>query len=145
MLGTKANSPLFWWNKPLGKRSKIAFLICCLGGLTLFEALVPRSLLTVRGWQYLLAFILFLACGGILFGCLIFVATWQKRRMNLLGPDTLKVCLLLLSCLLMVWVTAFTEYKRVNPSFDSYASAVLCGFLVRMMNCASFEDQPPAE
>jgi cytochrome c biogenesis protein CcdA len=145
MLGTKTDSPVVWWNKPLGKRSKNAFLLIVFGGLILFEALVPRPLLTSRDWRFLLAFVLFIVCGGIVFVCLMAVGTQAKSIMNLFGPGTRQVCLVLLSCLGMVWVTAFTEYKRINPTFDSYASAVFGGFLIGIMNAASDKDQTPTE
>lgn len=143
MLVTNTDSPVVWWNKPLGKRSRSVFLLVVFDGMILFEALVPRPLLTSLDWRFLLAFVLFVVCGGIVFVCTMIVGIRAERAMNVVSRSILQVCLVLLSCLGMVWVTAFTEYKRINPSFSSYASAIFGGLLIGVMNAAYFKHQPP--
>jgi hypothetical protein len=69
------------------------------------------------------------------------MAAWAKRITSL----PLQVCTVLLSILGMVWITAFTDYKRINTSFDSYTSAVFGGFLIGILNARSLKAQPRAE
>lgn len=100
-------------------------------GVILFEAFLPRPLLSSRDWRFFLAFGLFVASGAALFS-LMNLSIGGKKVMNLFSPDALYVPS---SCLGMVWVTAFTEYKRINPSFDSYSSAVFGGLLSLDLPC----------
>jgi hypothetical protein len=142
MVGTTTDRASGFWNKKPSNTATNVGLLVIVGAMVLFEAWVPRPLLQAHDWRYTCAFMLFSACGVLLFGSLKILNLWAGKSPDLMSIDILRVCTVLLSCLGMVWITSFTEYKRMNPSFDSYASAVFGGFLVGLINAASLKNHP---
>jgi len=127
--------------KPSTTETNIILLIF-LGAMVLFEAWVPRPLLLAHDWRYMRAFMLFSACGVFLFGSGRIVYLWARKSPNPISLGTLRVFNVVWMCLAMAWFKSFTDYKRMSPSFDSYASYVFLGFLIGVINAAKLRSHP---
>jgi hypothetical protein len=131
-----------WWNKKPSNTATNVTLLIFLGAMVLFEACVPRPLLHVYDWRYVCAFIMFSACGVLLFGSGRILYLWARKSPNFISLDIFRVSNVLWMGLAMAWFKAFTDYKRISPSFDSYASYVFLGFLIGVINAAKLRNHP---